>query len=53
MMEYAVFIPWLFVALAAGLVLMVAEILVKLIEHIKWEIKYSKALQAGKRFYVY
>lgn len=52
-MKYAVFIPWLAVALAGALLLLAAEGIIKLIGFIQEKINATKVLHSGKRFFVY
>ena len=51
-MKYAVFIPWLWMAVMATLLLMTVENGIKLIGYIREKISENKALHTGKRFYV-
>lgn len=51
-MKYAVFIPWLGVALVCAFLLLAVEIAEKLIGYIHGKIEDHKALHSGKRFYV-
>ena len=51
-MKYAVFIPWLGIALLGTLLLLTVENCINLIGYIREKISENKAFHSGKRFYV-